>query len=77
MFNPLVDRIDDLTDTELENKINDLSKKYFMSKNPQVHSQIAAILDMYKEELRARRARAQLKQQNNNDDDLDNLINIS
>jgi len=77
MFNPLVDKIESLSDAELETKINDLSKKFFMSKNPQVHSQISAILDMYKEELRCRRAKEQLKQQQNNDDDLDNLINIS
>lgn len=77
MFNPLVDNINSLSDAELDQKINDLTRKYFQTNNPQVHAQIAAILDMYKEEMRARRARQQLQQQENGDSDLDNLINIS
>lgn len=76
-FNPLVDDFSKLTDPELESKISDLSRKYFMSRNPQVQMQIAAILDMHKEEMRARRARAQLQSQQNGNPDLDSLINIS
>lgn len=75
MFNPLVDNIDAFSDAELESKITELSRKYFMSHNPQVQSQISAILDMYREELYSRRAKQQLQQ--NGDSDLDNLINIS
>lgn len=76
-FNPLVDDFSKLTDPELESKVIELGRKYFMSRNPQVQMQIAALLDMYKEELRARRARAQLQSLQNGNSDLDNLININ
>lgn len=76
-FNPLVDDFSKLADSEVETKISELSRKYFMSRNPQIQMQIAAILDMYKEEMRARRARAQLQSQQNGNPDLDSLINIS
>jgi hypothetical protein len=39
--------------------------------------QIASLLDMYKDEMRARRARAHLKSLENGNSDLDNLININ
>ena len=41
MFNPLVDNLADLTTNELEKKIAELSKKYFLTGNPQVQSQIS------------------------------------
>jgi hypothetical protein len=81
MHHPLVDQLDDLTITEIENKIVELQRKYFQSNNPQVQTQISLILDIYKEEGRARRAKEFLQQQNNNNESgeegLDNLINIS
>lgn len=77
MFNPLVDDFSKLTDPEVETKISELGRKYFMSRNPQVQMQIATLLDMYKEEMRARRARAQQQSLQNGNSDLDSLINIS
>lgn len=78
MFNPLVDNLADLTTNELEKKIAELSKKYFLTGNPQVQSQISAILDMYKSEHMTRMAQEKLKNNQDNDDNsLDNLINIS
>jgi hypothetical protein len=78
MFNPLVDSFDQLTDAEVENKMLDLQRKYFMTHNPQVQEQISAILDMYREESRARRAKQYLQQtQQNGKSGLDSLINIS
>lgn len=77
MFNPLVDSFSELTDSEIDNKISELGRKYFLSNNPQVQQQIAVILEMYKEESRARRAKQYLKTQQNGDNDLDSLINIS
>lgn len=76
-FNPLVDEIGSLSEAQLDQKINDLSRKYFQTHNPAVQQQISAILDMYKEELTYRRAKEQLKNQQNGNSDLDNLINIS
>lgn len=78
MFNPLVDSFEQLNDVEVEQKMLDLQRKYFMTHNPQVQTQIAAILDMYREEVRARRARLyQQQQEQNGKSGLDSLINIS
>ena len=77
MFNPLVDDFSKLTDLEVENKISDLGRKYFMVRNPEVQMQIATLLNMYKDEIRARRARTQLQSLQNGKSDLDNLININ
>ena len=77
MFNPLVDDFSKLSDLEVESKVNDLGRKFFMSRNPEVQMQIARLLDMYKEEMRARRVRAQLQSQQNGNSGLDSLININ
>jgi hypothetical protein len=77
MFNPLVDDFSKLSDLEVESKVTDLGRKYFMSRNPEVQMQIARLLEMYKEEMRTRRARAQLQSQLNGNSDLDNLINVN
>ena len=77
MFNPLVDDFGALTDTEVEEKVVELGRKYWMSRNPDLQAQIATILEMYKEEARARRARAYQQSQQNDDSGLDNLININ
>jgi len=78
MFNPLVNSFDELSDNELENKITDLSQKYFRTTNPDLKNQISVMLEMHKQEAIMRRAKAanKLKEQNGNSD-LDNLINIS
>ena len=75
-FNPLVQSFDELSDNELEEKILTLNKKFWMTQNPQVKEQITAILDMYKAEMKGRRAKPKIKSQDG-DNSLDNLINIS
>jgi ribosomal protein L29 len=77
MFNPLVDDMSELTDNQVEEKVNDLSKKYFQTRNMQVRDQIASVYEMYKLEAQSRRAKAYQRQADNNDNDLDNLININ
>lgn len=78
MFNPLVDSFELLSDAEVEQKMLDLQRKYFQTHNPQVQMQIAAILDMYREEARARRAKQYQQQSDQNGENgLDSLINIS
>lgn len=77
MFNPLVDSLDHLSDSEIDNKISELGRRYFQSHNPQMQQQIAVLLEMYKEEARTRRAKQYLKIQQNGDNGLDSLINIS
>jgi len=73
---PLTMDLKEFTDHQLEEKISDLQRKYFMSRNPNIKMQIANFLDFYKEEIRARRAAAQkkLEEKQNN---LDSLIKVS
>jgi len=78
MFNPLVDNFDELEDSEIDQKISELSRKYFQTKNPQLQQQVSVILEMYKEEMYTRRAKAaQAQKEQNGESGLDNLINIS
>ena len=79
MLNPLVDSLAGLTINELENKVVELQRKYFMSHNPQVQAQIATILYIYKEEVQTRRAIEYERQKNqeNGENGLDSLINVS
>ena len=77
MFNPLADDLSKLKDNELENKIQDLSRKYFLSNNVNVQHQITVFLDMYKAELATRRARMWQEQYQKRDTDLDSLINVN
>ena len=76
-FNPLVDSFDDISTNDLEEKIVELQRKYFMTSNLQVQEQISAILNMYIEESRSRRAKSMKKDSENPESGLDNLINIS
>jgi hypothetical protein len=78
MFHPLVDTLSTISDAEVEAKIFELQKKYFSTSNPDLQLQIQSILEMYREELKARLAK-QKQQQLDQDNDLglDNLINVS
>ena len=79
MLNPLVDSLEGLTVNQLEDKVVELQRKYFMSNNPQVQAQISNILYIYKEEVQTRRAIEYQRQrdQDNGEKGLDSLINIS
>jgi hypothetical protein len=76
-MHPLVSNLDALKDNELENKINDLTRKYFQTSNPGVQSQISAVLETYKEEMSNRRRIEYEKMMSTRDKGLDKLINIS
>ena len=75
-MHPLVDTFSNLKDSEIETKINDLTKKYFMTYNPGVQAQISAVLDSYKEELSNRRQAEWQKMMDSRNKDLDKLINV-
>ena len=78
MFNPLATDFYNLTDKLLEEKHAELSRKYWMTQNPQVQMQMATIIEQMREELRTRNARAKVQQnQDQGKKGLDNLINIS
>ena len=76
-MHPLVGDLSSLKDAELENKINDLTRKYFSTHNFEIQSQIVLVLDTYKEELANRRTAEYNKMMNNRDKGLDKLINVS
>lgn len=66
-----------MKDEELEQRISELSKKYFQTQNPALKAQVANVLDMLRIEMQTRMAK---KYQESNEDpekDIDNLINIT
>lgn len=76
-MHPLVGNLSAVKDTELENKINELTRKYFMAHDSSVQQQIAMVLDTYKAELSERRRREYEKMMSSRDKGLDKLINVS
>mgnify|MGYP001078189280 CR=1 FL=1 len=79
MTHPLAGDLSNLTTNELEEKIIDLQRKYFMSANVDVQMQISILLDTYKQEVQHRRIieSQRQKEQQEGDSGLDNLINVS
>ena len=76
-MHPLVDNLNLLKDSELENKINELTRKYFTTYNFELQRQVVMILDSYKEELSKRNQAEYEKMMNTRNKDLDKLINVS
>lgn len=75
MFHPLGSDLSQLKDQEVEEKIIELNKKYYAAARlgkPELLTQIATFVTIYKDELALRYARN--KQQL--DSDLDQLINV-
>jgi len=76
MFNPLVDDLSDLKDNEIEEKVIELNKKYYVAArlgNPALLTQLSTFITIYKQELSVRYAKRSREQ---NDDDLGQLINV-
>lgn len=76
-MHPLVEDLSSLKDNEIESKVLDLSKKYWMSRNPDLQFQIKLLLDQYNEELRLRRSKLLQQQNETRNQDLDKLIKIN
>lgn len=75
MIHPIVEDIEKIDDAVLEEKILDLTKKYFTAHRlgkPELLTQIQMIITIYKEE----RLRRHLTKKNDLDKDLDQLINV-
>lgn len=66
-----------LTDAELEDRIGDLTRKYWKTSNPALQQQISMQLDVHNIERRDRDAKKWQEDQNNLDNGLDSLINVS
>ena len=76
MFHPLAEDYTKLTETEIESRIQDLNRKYFMAQNPQIKHQITVFIDIYKSELSVRREKSLKALYQKRDKDLDKLINV-
>lgn len=76
-MHPLSPDLSKMKETELETKLQELSKRYFQTSNASVQYQITMLIDMYKQELSVRRAKQWQEQTQNLDKDLDNLINVN
>ena len=50
MFNPLLSSADELSDDQLSDNIKDVTKKYYMTKDPSIKEQLSDILNSYVEE---------------------------
>jgi hypothetical protein len=82
MFHPLLPEFTELKDLDIENKINELGKKYSISArtgNGGLCSQILMVMEQYKEELRRRmleKTKIAVKNKEGGTD-FDDLININ
>lgn len=76
-MHPLITNLASLKDAELESKLNDLTKKYFVTQNQELQSQIAMVIDTYKSEIEVRRQKEWQNMMESRNKDLDKLINIS
>ncbi len=78
MYHPLVEDTKTIKDIDLENRISDLTRKYYIaarSGQGGLCGQILTILDMLKEEQQSR-YKKNLEGLNKNNQDLDDLINV-
>jgi hypothetical protein len=76
MIHPLQGDLSQLKDIDLENKIQDLTKKYFAAYklgHSQLLTQISTFITIYKDELNKRYYEKSKKEL---DGDLDQLINV-
>lgn len=76
-MHPLIGDLSVLKDSEVDSKINDLTRKYFATHNFELQQQIVMALDTYKAELAKRQASAYEKMMNTRNKDLDKLIKVS
>jgi len=76
-MHPLINDLTSLKDGELENKISELTRKYFSTHNFELQQQISMVIDTYKEELSKRRQAEYEKLMQSRNKDLDKLINVN
>ncbi len=76
MFHPLQEDLSNLTDSEVENKLQELSRKYFAAQrmgNRDLLTQVSTFVNIYRNELSRR---YMTKNKGDLDRDLDQLINV-
>ena len=76
-MHPLIDDLSSLKDSEIESKMSELTRKYFLTNNMEVQHQISMVLDSYRTEMSKRQAIAYEKMMSNaRNKDIDKLINV-
>lgn len=77
-MHPLQINISSLTDSELDEKIKELSKKYFLALkvSPTAAEQVVMLLDDYKFEYQTRLENKRTDSEKTLGNDLDDLINV-
>ena len=76
MFHPLGEDLSQLKDNEVEEKLQELTRKYFLAARmgkPEMLTQLSTFVTIYKEELSKRLL---AKTQGTYDTDLNTLINV-
>jgi hypothetical protein len=76
MFHPLQQDLTNLSDSEVENKLQELSRKYFAAQrmgNIDLLTQVSTFVNIYRNELSRR---YMTKNRGELDRDLDQLINV-
>ena len=79
MFHPLITNIGKIKDNEIDSKILELSKKYYIAARlgqGAICEQISLALEIYKEEQHRRQALAMSSTMKKQNKDLDDLINV-
>jgi hypothetical protein len=78
MFNPLMPNLGEIKENDLENKISELTRKYFMAlrTNGYLAEQVLVSLEAYKYELRQRQIASQKSLMEKSNKDLDDLIKV-
>jgi hypothetical protein len=76
-MHPLINDLSSIKDSELDTKINDLTRKYFVTSNFELRQQIVMVLESYKEELGNRKRIEYENMMKSRDKGLDKLINVS
>jgi|TARA_E500000178_G_scaffold192970_1_gene190963 hypothetical protein len=77
MSHPLLENLTVLSDTDLQERLSSISTKYWQTQNPDVRSQMIVIIDELKYELKLRSSKPVENSEDDGDNSLDNLINIS
>lgn len=76
MINPFMEDLSQLSETDLDQKISELTKKYYQIArlgNNNLLTQVQNFIIIYRDELHSRAMKRKLS---DNDDDLDQLINV-
>ena len=76
-MHPLFEDTTELSDNDLEEKVTDLTKRYWQTSNPQAQQQITLLIDSYRLDLETRRSRQKLANEAiNSQSELDKLIKV-